>query len=410
MIKKILHELRYIKWKDIYQIVLFIISIPLSLIYKIIVSISGKEIWLICEDENEARDNGYCFFKYLNENQKPIVSYYAINYKSKDYEKVKKIGKTVKYGSLKHWILYFNCKYNISTQKAGKPNAAICYVLEVYNIIKSKFIFLQHGITINKAEWLFYKNTKMRLFICGAKPEYDYVKKYFGYPNENVKYLGFCRFDNLYNLNINKKQILIMPSWREWLTRKTDAYYQFNYDGIFEHSDYYKYWNNFINSKELLDFIEKNNLKVIFYPHRNMQNFLASFKVNSKNIKIASWKEYDIQELLKESAIMITDYSSVSLDFAYMYKPIIYYQFDIEQFRKGQYASGYFDYKNSGFGDFATDYKKVINFLEDSYKNNFEIDKKNKEQIDKFFSIHDNKNCERIYKEIKNISVRRNIK
>ena len=69
-------------------------------------------------------------------------------------------------------------------------------------IIKSKSIFLQHGITLSNAKWLYYKNTKKRLFICGAKPEYEYIKKQFGYPEENLKYLGFarlsCKFFNLF--------------------------------------------------------------------------------------------------------------------------------------------------------------------------------------------------------------------
>ncbi len=243
----------------------------------------------------------------------------------------------------------------------------------------------------------------MRLFICGAKPEYEFVKEKFGYPEENVKYLGFPRFDNLHNITINKNQILIMPSWREWLTKKTDAYYEFNYDKVFEHSNYYKYWNKLLNDTELIEFIEKNNLKIIFYPHRNMQPFLEYFKISSQNIIIATWKEYDIQKLLKESAVMITDYSSVALDFAYMRKPIIYYQFDVEEFRKGQYAEGYFDYKNSGFGDFTTDCKDVINLLKKSYAKDFGITDQNKKRIDEFFPLYDRNNCKRIYEEIRKI-------
>ncbi len=53
---------------------------------------------------------------------------------SVDYENVKKTGKTVKYGSFAHWILYLTAKVNISSQKGGKPNYAVCYLLEVYGI------------------------------------------------------------------------------------------------------------------------------------------------------------------------------------------------------------------------------------------------------------------------------------
>lgn len=396
-----LKKIRLIKIKDIFALLLFIVAIIPAFIIK---KANKKKIWLVCEEENEARDNGYVFFKYICEKHKnDILAIYAINKKSVDYEKVKYLGKCIAYGTLTHWIYYLAAEYNISSQKGGKPNAAVCYFLEVYNILKNKRIFLQHGITLSNAEWLYYKNTKMRLFICGAKPEYEYIKAKFGYPKENLKYLGFPRFDNLHNISINKRQILIMPSWREWLTTKTDAYYEFKYDGVFEHSNYYKYWNALLNNNKLIEFIEKNNLEVIFYPHRNMQPFLNKFYITSNNIKIASWQEYDIQELLKTSALMITDYSSVAMDFAYMHKPIIYYQFDIEQFRKGQYAEGYFDYKKDGFGGFATEADEVVELLEESYNRKFELDENNKIKIDDFFTIHDSKNCERIYEEIRRI-------
>ena len=43
-----------------------------------------------------------------------------------------------------------------------------------------------------------YKSTKFDKFICGAKPEYEFIKNKFGYDDKRVKYLGFCRFDNLH--------------------------------------------------------------------------------------------------------------------------------------------------------------------------------------------------------------------
>lgn len=402
-IKKIIHELNYLKLENFLQIILFCISIPIALMHKIYVKITKKEIWLICEDKNEARDNGFCFFKYINEKQPQIESYYAINYKSQDYEKVRKIGKTVKYGSIKHWVLYFNCKYNISSQKAGKPDAAICYVLEVYGIIKSKSIFLQHGITINKAKWLFYENTKMKLFVCGAKPEYEYVKKYFGYPERNVKYLGFCRFDDYHNIHVNKKQILLIPSWREWIASKNEYSKQYEDNTDFTNTEYYKKYQELINDKKLMELLEEQDLTIYFYPHRNMQKYISDFTTKSKRIKIVDNKNSEIRKLLIESAVMITDYSSVALDFAYMKKPVIYYQFDEKRFREAQYEKGYYDYKEAGLGKVYNTCNEVVQELEKIYENNLELSDTFKNAHKEYFELYDNKNNERIFNEIKNI-------
>lgn len=46
---------------------------------------------------------------------------------------------------------------------------------------------------------------------------------------------------------------------------------------------------------------------------------------------------------------MITDYSSVAFDFAYMKKSLVYAQFDREAFFEGQtYDEGYFNYETDG--------------------------------------------------------------
>lgn len=402
-IKKVLHELNYLKIEDLLQIILFFISIPLSVIYKVYIFFAKKDIWLICEDRNEARDNGFCFFKYLNEKQPQITSYYAIDYKSKDYEKVKKIGKTIRYGSLKHWILYFNSKYNISSQKSGKPDAAICYILEVYRIIKSKSIFLQHGITINKAKWLFYDNTRMRLFICGAKPEYEYIKKYFGYPEENVKYLGFNRFDDYHNIEVNKKQILLMPSWREWIASKNEYSKKYEDTTDFTKTEYFQKYQQLINNKNLIDFLEQKDLVLYFYPHRNMQKYIEFFNTNNDRIKIVTSSEAEIRNLLIKSAVMITDFSSVAMDFAYMKKPVIYYQFDEKRFREAQYEEGYFDYRQSGLGKVFNKEEEVIEELKRLYENDLKMSENFERAHKNFFTLYDDKNNERIFNEISKI-------
>ncbi|MBR6033921.1 MAG: CDP-glycerol glycerophosphotransferase family protein [Clostridia bacterium] len=405
-IKKIIHEFNYLKKEDFIEIPIFVISIIPAIIFKIFTKIAKKQIWLICEDKNEARDNGYCFFKYLREKQKHVNTYYAISYKSKDFEKVKSLGKTVRYGGFYHWILYFGCKYNISSQKAGKPDAAICYVLEQLKIIKNKSVFLQHGITINKATWLFYPNTKMRLFICGAKPEYEYVKKYFEYPEENVAYTGFCRFDDYFNINVNRKQILLIPSWREWIASKNEYSKVYEDSSEFTNTEYYKKYQELINSQRLVNFLEKNDLILYFYPHRNMQKYINDFSTSCNRIKIVTNKDTDIRKLLTESAVMITDYSSVALDFAYMKKPVIYYQFDEKKFREAQYAEGYYSYRNSGLGTVTETCEQTLNELENLYSNNLVMTQEFEEKHNSFFELWDNNNCERVYNVIKNIGTR----
>ena len=144
VMSEIIKRIKYVKLKDYLSGIQFLLALPISLFLKW----KRPHIWLVCEDENEARDNGYCFYKYLRKEHPEVDAVYAINMQAPDYEKVKDLGQTISYGTFLHWIYYLAAEYNISSQKGGKPNAAICYFLEIYGIWKNKRIFLQHGITI----------------------------------------------------------------------------------------------------------------------------------------------------------------------------------------------------------------------------------------------------------------------
>ncbi|MGL5646468.1 MAG: CDP-glycerol glycerophosphotransferase family protein [Clostridium sp.] len=379
--------------KDLKSIFLLIISILLLPFFRG----KYKEIWLISEDEFEARDNGFVFFKYLNKevpNQKVI---YAINKKSVDYEKIKKIGEIVEYGTIRHWLYYLCCENNITTQKAGKPNAAIGYILEVFGIIKNKTIFLQHGVIINDCKWLYYPVTKFKLFFCGGFLEYEYVKKKFKYPLEKVSYTGLCRYDELHEECTKKNRIVIMPTWRNWLVMNSKKNQEL------QNSEYFDKWNEFINSENLLKFAKDKNLEIIFYPHRNMQDQIKKFSKN-KVVKILRAEDIDIQDLIKTSNLLITDYSSVFTDFIYMKKPIIFYQFDREKFIENQYQEGYFDYLNNYFGKTYKNVELIINELKRIVDNEFKVDELYLEGHKSFFMKYDKKNCERTYNEIKKVS------
>lgn len=400
---KFFYKVKYVKKEDLIAIFKFIVSIPVAILIKFYMSITKKELWLICETKNEARDNGYCLFKYIREEYPNKKVYYAIDKKSEDYKKVSELGNIIQYGSFTHWIYYLIAKKNISSHKGGKPNAAVCYLLEVYGMLKNTRVFLQHGVIMNDAEWLHYKNTKMRLFVCGAYPEYVYVENKFGYPKDNVKYLGLCRFDNLHDININKKQIVFMPTWRNWIGLPTNNSYKYEDISDFTKTEYFLKCNELINNKELIKLLEDNDIKMYFFPHRNMQGFIEKFKTSSNNVIVASMKNYDIQDILKDSALMITDYSSVSVDFGYMKKPVIYYQFDFEKFRAGHCEEGYFSYERDGFGPVCYNPNDIIINVEKYIKNNFKIEKCYKDRHELFFKLYDNNNCGRTFEAIENI-------
>jgi len=315
-----------------------------------------------------------------------IKVYYFISKNSADYTKVR--SNAVEYGSLKSFWLLANCRKIVSTHYALVCPNMTPKLFKLCGLHK-KFYFLQHGVIPNKLKFLYYENAPMRLFVCGAKPEFDFVNETFEHPQNVVRYTGLARYDNLHNIQ-TKKQILIMPTWRSFIRSESDLL----------NSSYYREWNSLLNDVNLKEVLENSGAKLIFYPHYEIQKYLGLFNTKCDSVILASFKDYDVQTLLKESALLITDYSSVFFDFAYMRKPVLYFHFDKEEFYGKHYEEGYFNYEQIGFGEVSHNVYKVVDNIIYKIKNDFYVEPFYEKRMKAFFPLRDTKNCERIFDAI----------
>ena len=80
-----------------------------------------------------------------------------------------------------------------------------------------------------------------------------------------------------------------------------------------------------------------------------------------------------------------SDYSSILFDFAYLKKPIVFIQFDIEDYRRLSYPEGFFDYKKEVFGPICNNINCTVSKIINLIKNNCVIEKKYLRGIKKFF-------------------------
>ena len=356
-----------------------------------------RDVWIVSERGVDARDNAYHFYKYVRENYPKIKCYYIIDKNSADYDRVAKYGNIVNYRSFKHNLLFSVSDYKISTHIMGYSPDVLCYTrLQRLGLFGGKIVFLQHGIINSDIEWMFYPRTRLDLFVSGAEKECEAIKSRFGYPEGVVKLLGLCRYDALEDESANKKQILLMPTWRGSFTDMTKA-------AEFKATDYFKNYNALINNKTLLEFLQQEDLKLIFYPHYEAQKFLNTFEADGDRVVLASFEEFDVQTLLKQSKLLITDFSSVFFDFAYMGKPCVFFQFDEDVYRAENYAKGYFDYISDGFGPVFDSVKDTVRYITDCAERQFCIEDIYKDRINGFFGIRDRNNCKRNFEAIMNL-------
>src|SRR5699024_11924774 len=142
---------------------------------------------------------------------------------------------------------------------------------------------------------------------------------------KDVKVIGLSRFDNLLDQKSDNRTVLFIPTWREWL----------NTDRKFKGSMYFKRYQSLLENPMLHKLLEKYDVNINFYPHYRMQPFIDEFKkLKTNRVKVIELGERNVQDLLIENQLMITDYSSVSFDFNYISNPVIFYHFDSASFFK----------------------------------------------------------------------------
>lgn len=370
--------------------------------------IKGKGVWMCAEKETEARDNGYCFYRYLRETYPDIKAYYVISHDSPDLNKVLACGESgiVSPGTLKHRVLLWTVQYNACSQP-------ICDYFPSYRALRKLKkdyqinIHLRHGIAKdNLSHGLDADKSAINLFITASTRERRAIMSRHSYDENSCVLTGFCRYDKL-PINRQEKShiILIMPTFRHWLmTTNKNRIPSLKEREKFINDSFCIKYKSFLYSSILQDILNKYNYKVIFYPHYCAQPFINCFIENKpqNNVIIATNKDFDVQELLIKSDILITDYSSVFFDFAYMKKPEIFYQFDEDVYREAHYEEGYFKYRDDAFGPIVKEEHEILDYLEFLLKNNSEMESLYEERVDSFFAYRDNHNCKRVFDAIVN--------
>ncbi|EAI1460187.1 glycosyltransferase [Campylobacter jejuni] len=361
-------------------------------------NIKISDIWLLMDKDYEADDNAEHLYRYIMQNHPKQKIAFALRKESSDWERLEKEGfNLIEFGSF---------EFERIIKKASKVISSHCdeYLIR-YITPRQQFIFLQHGVIKNDlSRWLNFK--KINLFITSTQAEYDSIANDYNcykFGKKEVVLTGLARHDALLKNNrSNVKQILIMPTWRKNIVNSVVANSgkrKLNLD--FKQTMYFKKYNSLINNNLLKKVCQEYGYTIVFNPHPNIMPYLKEFNFPSY-IKIANQNE-SLQKLFCNSSLMITDYSSVAFEMAYLEKPVIYYQFDKEEFFISQWQKGYFDYKKDGFGPVVENEENLLKELESLLQNDCKPFGVYKDNIDSTFVFKDGRCCERIYAMLENM-------
>lgn len=359
-----------------------------------------KPIWMYLDKIYKGGDSSEYLYRYSIAQKDGNKHYYLIDKNATDYKRLKKDGyKPLVRGSIKHRLVFLMADMMVISNSTvfafnnyGLPNSSY-----VRDLVDFHVCCVQHGMSVQKiavAQNRLRDNT--RLYFCASKYEIENLSKpiydYEGY--DALKLTGVPRYDGL--KNDDKKQIMISPTWRMQaaVPVRTSEGEQRDYNPLFKESTYFQVFNALINDPRLIDAAKKYGYRIKYVLHPIVSAQVDDFDKNDYVDIIPAVGDMSYETMFRESSLMVTDFSGIQFDFAYMRKPLVYlHHKDIPQ----HYEEGTFFYDTMAFGEIAHDNDELIDLLCEYMANGCKMKEEYVHRADDFFYYNDHNNCKRIY-------------
>ena len=319
-----------------------------------------------CEDFN-----AYTIFKYYQENEIKIA-YYVLNEGTQLYSLLLKQNKTKN-------IIPFKNKENNNHLFPYLLNSKIIiqsYSLFLFQIIVSKvkylkFLYICHAVNYFKTDIISVQLSKLdkrkQNIILTSPYEYNLYKKMNLYDEKSMIKGGLARYDRFNYIKKNdteKKCILISFTYRSFEK------------SIFNKSLFTKNIHKLLNDESLKLFLLNKSIDLIFIQHHHdVRRGMIINQNISHNIKFLTQKY--LSHYIEQCSLFITDFSSISFDFMFQNKPVLFYHLDKNdkiEFLEKQFME--IDYNNSiYFKNIFLKHEDVVNKIKFYVNRNFILEK-----------------------------------
>jgi glycosyltransferase involved in cell wall biosynthesis len=363
--------------------------------------------WVLMDRIHDANDSGEILFRWLRDHRPDVNAWFALEKDTPDWKRLKADGygdRLLAHGSLRWKLAMINAAHLISSHvdvPIQQPPALKAHLPRP----RWRFTFLQHGVIKDDlSRWLNPK--QIDLFVTSTPGEYESIAgdgSPYVFTGKEVALTGLPRFDRLHA----KAQqfsgeacdlILVAPTWRNWLVPPLKPGSQRRViDKHFFETEYAKEWTAFLRSEELAELARRTGRRVAFLPHPNIQPVLSRMDLPDWVLRL-SFDGTDVQEYFARAAVLVTDYSSMAFNTAYMDRPVVYFQFDAERVAAGGHVgrAGYFEYARDGFGPVVDRVEDAVAAVEQVAADGYVASPVYQARIDATFPQRDGQCCARV--------------
>lgn len=364
--------------------------------------LNGSRIWVTFDKLYKAGDNGEYLYKYIAQQSDDIQMYYIVNQDSPDYERLINEGVNVlAWGEPETLVIALLAEAVLATHAdafsfTGFKAGIMPYICDLFQPIN---VCIQHGLTVQNIANLQNRLVdNIQLYMCASQKEIDNLSQpIYGYAKESLKLTGLARYDGL--KNADQHQILITPTWRRGLAVASKMGSRRGYSDAFKNSEYYKIYNKLIHDPKLIATAKEAGYRIIYLLHPTLTAQVCDFDQTGDVEIMTTTDDMSYEKILTESSLMITDYSGVQFDFAYMRKPLIYYH--PKTLPPHYDESEAYIYEKDAFGPLIDNHEELVDTICDYIKNQCKMKEEYKARADRFFAYSDFENCSRIYNAIR---------
>ena len=274
----------------------------------------------ICSDKNS-----YLLFQEYKTNN-DTNAYYVINEKTELYKSLLQKNQTQN-------LIPFTNFSNIEELFPYLLNSKIIvqsYALYEFQIIINKVKYLKllyicHAVNyfkINQIKDELLKLDKDKQHIVLTSPyEYNLYNKMNLYNKKSMHFAGLPRYEQL---SKNKKE-----SNNEPCILTTFTYRSYNHS-IYVNSLFRRNLVSLLKDETLLSFLKKKSINLIYIPHHFDEIRHRTLKKNEFP-KIIIEKQESLSYYIEKCSLLITDFSSISFDFMFQKKPVLFYFIDVNE-------------------------------------------------------------------------------